>query len=154
MQRKLKTAAALLLVLLVASQFVRPAPNTASAPGPDDINVKHPVPPRVLALLKNACYDCHSNNTVYPWYAEVQPLGWWLAHHVNEGKRHLDFSAFGTYPAKRAASKLNDLVNELEQHSMPLKSYTWMHPAARLTPEEIKLVTDWAEGLEDELTPP
>ena len=154
MKRKLKITGGLLFALLGAIQFVQPARNTAAGPGPDDINVKHPVPPPVLSLLQGACYDCHSNNTVYPWYARVQPVGWWLARHVQDGRRHLDFSAFGTYPPKRAASKLNDLVNELEQHSMPLPSYTWMHPAARLTPAQVKLITDWAEGLEDEISPP
>lgn len=154
MKRFFRRATLILLVLLVAIQFWHPARNVATAPGPNDINVKHPVPPKVQALLKNACYDCHSNNTHYPWYASVQPVSWWLTSHVNEGKRRLDFSEFGSYTPKHAVSKLSDIVNELEQHSMPLKSYTWMHPAARLTPEEIKLVTDWAEGLQDELAPP
>ena len=154
MKRFFRRAAIGLFVVLVAVQFWHPARNEATAPGPNDINVKHPVPPRVQLLLQHACYDCHSNHTHYPWYASVQPVAWWLTKHVNDGKRHLDFSEFGAYTPKRAASKLSDLVNEVEEHSMPLKSYTWMHPEARLTPEEIKLITDWADGLQDELAPP
>ena len=64
------------MVLFLAVQFWRPVRNEAAAPGPNDINVKHPVPANVQALLKRACYDCHSNNTRYPWYAEVQPVRW------------------------------------------------------------------------------
>ena len=140
-------------VLLGALQFVRPARNSATAPGADDINVKYPVPANVQGLLQRACYDCHSNNTHYPWYANVQPVGWWLTRHVNDGKRHLNFSAFGAYTAKRAASKLGEISDEVAQHSMPLKSYTWMHPEARLTAAEIKLISDWADALHDEIAP-
>ncbi|MDB6115389.1 MAG: hypothetical protein JWQ62_2334 [Lacunisphaera sp.] len=154
MKKFFRRAALVLLVLLGAMQFWHPARNVAASPGPNDINVRHPVPPRVQALLQRACYDCHSNNTHYPWYASVQPVSWWLTSHVNDGKRHLDFSEYGAYPPKRAASKAGAIADEVDQHSMPLTSYTWMHPEARLTPEEIKLIVDWAEGLQDELTPP
>lgn len=141
------------VVLLAAAQLVRPEKNLSAASGPNDIAVKHPVPPKVLAVLHRACYDCHSNHTRYPWYAEVQPAGWWLNWHVSEGKRHLNFSEFGAYPAKRAGKKLDELIDEVEQHTMPLRSYTWVHRDARLTPEEVKLLTAWAEDLHDGLAP-
>jgi hypothetical protein len=142
-----------LLLLFVAAQFWRPARNAAAAPGPNDINVKHPVPAKVQALLQRACYDCHSNNTHYPWYAAVQPVRWWLDGHINEGKQHLDFSDFGSYTAKRAAKRLEEVDDEVTDHRMPLPSYIWMHPAARLTPDEIKLLANWAESLRDEIAP-
>ena len=154
MKRKLQLGCAILLVGLIAIQFVQPARNEAAAPGPNDLMARQPVPAAVAALLKRACYDCHSNNTRYPWYAAVQPVGWWLAWHVNDGKRHLDFSAFGTYPAKRASSKLGEIADEVSTHGMPLKSYTWAHPEARLTPAEIKLIADWAEARQDALASP
>jgi hypothetical protein len=153
MKRFLRRALPVLLGLFALLQFWRPARNEAAAPGPDDINVKHPVPANVQGLLQRACYDCHSNHTHYPWYANVQPVSWWLTSHVNDGKRHLDFSAFGAYTAKRAASKLGEISDEVSQHSMPLASYTLMHPEARLTAAEIKLITDWADALHDELAP-
>lgn len=143
-----------LAVLLAAAQLVRPDKNLAAGPGPDDIAVKHPVPAKVLTVLRQACYDCHSNNTHYPWYAEVQPVGWWLRWHVNDGKRHLNFSEFGSYTAKRAGNKLDQIIEEVEQRAMPLRSYTWMHAEARLSPEEVKLLADWAEALRDEISPP
>jgi hypothetical protein len=150
----LKKIALLLLALVVAAQFIRPAKNVSAAAGPNDIATKHTVPANVSALLKRACYDCHSNNTKYPWYAEVQPAGWWLAEHVNDGKRHLNFSEFAAYPAKRAKAKVGEIVDEIEEQKMPLKSYTWMHPEARLTVEETKLLIAWAEDLEAKITVP
>lgn len=154
MKRKLQLAGVVLLVLLIAIQFVKPAWNQSAVASPHDIRTKHAVPADVAALLRRACYDCHSNNTHYPWYAAVQPVGWWLTRHVNDGKRHLDFSEFSTYTTKRAKSKLGEIIEEVESHGMPLKSYTWLHPEARLTPAEIKLITDWAEGLQEEIAAP
>jgi hypothetical protein len=142
------------VLLLVAAQFVRPAKNQAAAIGPNDITVKHPVPADVLRVLRRACYDCHSNHTHYPWYAAVQPVGWWLDWHVTEGKQHMNFSEFGGYPTKRARNKLDEIIDEVEQHTMPLRSYVWVHREARLTPEEIKLLTGWADSLRDEIAPP
>lgn len=153
MQRKLQLAGVVVLSVLIAIQFVRPALNQSAGPGPNDIAAKHPVPADVAALLRRACYDCHSNNTRYPWYAAVQPVGWWLASHVNDGKRHLNFSEFSTYSPKRAGDKLDEIIDEVEQKHMPLKSYTWAHPEARLTPEEIKLIVTWAEDLVAEVGP-
>ena len=140
-------------VLLIAAQFVRPEKNLSVGTSPNDLSVKHPPGAEVQNLLQRACYDCHSNRTFYPWYAEVQPLGWWLAYHVNDGKRHLNFSEFGTYTVKRSVSKLEQISDEVSQHAMPLPSYTWAHPEARLTPAEIKQLTDWADGLRDEIAP-
>ncbi len=143
-----------LLILLVAAQFYRPTRNLSAVAGPNDINAKHPVPPAVQGLLERACYDCHSNNTKYPWYAEVQPVRWWLDSHIKDGKRHLDFSEFGAYTAKRASRKLKQTAEQVEQGEMPLPSYTWMHPEARLTPAEVKLLADWARATEKTVAVP
>lgn len=143
-----------LVVVLAAAQFVRPQKNLSAGTDPNDINVRHPVPAAVQAVLRRACYDCHSNHTRYPWYAEVQPVGWWLNQHVSNARRHLNFSEFGSYPAKRAAKKMERVAAEVEDHTMPLKSYTWLHAGARLTPAEIKLLVDWAESVQKEITGP
>jgi hypothetical protein len=142
-----------LLAILVGAQFIHPEKNVAPAGGPNDISARHPVPSDVQGLLQRACYDCHSNRTYYPWYAEIQPVGWWLASHVNDGKRHLNFSEFGTYSAKRTVSKLDEISEDVSQHAMPLQSYTWAHPEARLTPAEVNRLADWAENLRDEIAP-
>jgi hypothetical protein len=142
-----------LVVGLVVIQFIHPARNVASGPSPDDLSVKHPVPPDVRRTLEQACYDCHYDTTRYPWYASVQPVAWWLNYHVRAGKRHLNFSQFGTYPAKNAARKLGAISEEVRQGDMPLPSYTWLHPEARLTAEQKNQLTAWAESLRDQIAP-
>lgn len=134
-----------LAVVFAAIQFVRPAKNLSPAVGPNDITAKVAVPAEVQGVLTKACYDCHSDHTRYPWYAEVQPVGWWLASHIKDGKRHLNFSEFGAYDAKRAQRKLQQTAHELNEHTMPLESYLWIHRDAILTAAEIKLVADWTE---------
>lgn len=147
----LKKLLVVCVLVLVAVQFIRPEKNISAVVSGNDITLKHPVPSEVKSILRRACYDCHSNQTHYPWYAEVQPAAWWLDRHVKNGKRSLNFSEFAAYPAKRAAKKLLAVTDEVEHRDMPLKSYTWMHPEARLTPEEITLLTEWAEKLSEEI---
>lgn len=144
MKKKILTA---FLLLLGAAQFIRPERNQGAVAGPGFIGAKHPVPPDVAKVLQHACYDCHSNYTAYPWYASIQPVGWWLAWHVRDGRRHLNLSEFVTYTDKRAGRKLDEIVDEVKEGGMPLPSYTWMHPEARLTAAEKKLLTDWAQAM-------
>ena len=140
-------------VLLVDLQFF-PAPrHSGEADGPQDIDHHYTVPADVHRVLAAACYDCHSNHTDYPWYANVQPVGWWLAHHVTEGRRPLNFSEFGTYGTHRAARALDLIADQVDAGDMPLRSYTWMHPAARLTAGQRKKIVDWAQDLHDKLAP-
>jgi Haem-binding domain len=146
-------ALVVLLLGLILLQFWRPPRNFAAGASPNDIAAKYPVPADVAALLRRACYDCHSNRTQYPWYAAVQPVRWWLDSHINDGKRHLNFSEFAGYSAKRAKSKIGEVADEVDQRHMPLRSYTWMHPEARLTPEEIRLLVAWAEDLQENINP-
>ena len=143
-----------LVVLLLALQAFRPAKNvSATAPftGKDDITVLFPTPPEVRQILAVSCYDCHSNQTHYPWYAEVQPVGWWLASHVNEARRELNFAEFGGYARKRQMKKLEAVVDEVRDGGMPLKSYTFIHRDAKLTDQQIAALTAWAEGLQDKI---
>jgi hypothetical protein len=141
-----------LAAVAVAIQFVRPAKNDTPA-GPDDLAAKYPPPPAVKQILETACYDCHSNRTRYPWYAQLQPTGWWLASHINDGKRELNFSEFAAYAEHRRAKKLQAISDEVTDHSMPLKSYTWIHRDAKLTDAQIKLIAEWAESLAEKIEP-
>ena len=140
-----------LAVAVIAIQFVRPAKNLSPAVGPNDITAMVAVPAEVQRVLARACYDCHSDNTRYPWYAQVQPVGWWLASHIHDGKRHLNFSEFGAYDAKIAARKLRGVARTVNSGFMPLHSYTWIHRDAILTSAEKKLVADWAEAARAQL---
>src|SRR5690606_36909495 len=89
----------------------------------------------------------HSNNTVYPWYTNIQPIGWWMASHINEGKEELNFSTFGTYAKERADHKLEEIIEVLDEGTMPLQSYLWMHGDAAVTQEESQLITAWIISL-------
>ena len=132
-------------LVLIAIQFIRPARNISSQLLATDITKTVKTSDSVQTVLKKACYDCHSNNTNYPWYANIQPVGWFLANHVSEGKRKLNFSEFGSYPQRKQSSKLNNIANEIQDDGMPLSSYRLIHKKARLTAIEKSLVIKWAQ---------
>lgn len=136
-----------LLVILVIIQFIRPSKNISSSPGEADISLVYSMPEEVHDVLKKKCYDCHSNNTHYPWYYNIQPVGWWMAAHVNEGKEHLDFSSFKNYDAKKAAHKIEELSESVNEGWMPLESYLWIHKEAKVEPAEVTAINNWIKSL-------
>ncbi len=136
-----------ILGALVFIQIFRPERNVQAGVAANDITRVTEVPADVQGILKKACYDCHSNNTVYPWYMNVQPVAWWLARHVDEGKRELNFSAFGEYSAKKQLHKLQEIHKEVEEGDMPLSSYTLMHSGARLSKAEQQRLIAWSDSL-------
>ena len=99
--------------------------------------------PEVATILKNACYDCHSNQPTYPWYTSIAPVSWWIKNHINEGSKHLNFSIWQTYTVKRKDHKLEECVEMIEEGEMPMNSYTWMHQEAKLTDAQKQLLIDW-----------
>lgn len=109
------------------------------------------VPENVLGILKNSCYDCHSNNTRYPWYVNIQPLGWLMANHIKDGKADLNFSEFGTYSKRKQANKLRAIAESIKEGSMPISSYTIMHAEAKLNEENKKLIMDWVSHTKDSM---
>lgn len=146
----MKTGKKILLILLgvfVVMQFFRITKTNAPVVASNDfITITNPNT-EIRTLLESACYDCHSNQTRYPWYAEVAPVSWWLQDHVNEGKEHLNFSVWGTYSDKRADHKLEECAEEVEHAEMPLNSYTWTHSDAKLTAEQRELLEDFFNAL-------
>jgi len=143
-----------LLIVFAAVQFIRPAPNLAPAEGPNDVTTRFPVSPAVRQILESACYDCHSNRTRYPWYAYVEPVGWYLARHIEAVKRHLNFSELAIEKPERIARQLDHAVYEVQEGTMPLAYYRILHPDSRLTPAQIQLFVDWAEAAHRSLAPP
>lgn len=135
----------IVLLALIVIQFFHPAKNQSTELLNSDITKVMPVSDEVLNLLKTSCYDCHSNSTNYPWYSSIQPIAWWLSRHVNEGKKHLNFSEFGLYNTKKARHKLDETVEVLEENEMPLKSYTIIHQDAKLTAEQKAVIVKWAK---------
>ena len=148
MKKKIFIAFAVVLVLI---QFLRPAKNVSSTKSSADISTVYRVPDEVNLILEKACNDCHSNNTIYPWYAEVQPVAWWLNNHVNEGKGELNFSEFATYTPARQYHKLEEIKEVIDEGEMPLGSYTVIHTNAKLTDAEKQTLTAWSEGIRNEM---
>ena len=141
-----------LLVVFIAMQFFRPAINTNTKELQNDFEKRMNVPTDVAALLKTACYDCHSNNTRYPWYANLQPVGWLLAKHIKDGKVALNFSEFSNYSERRQLSKLKAIRNSVKDGSMPITAYTLMHRYATLSTQNRALFLQWTLKIIDSLS--
>lgn len=138
-----KKIAAVSVGLLVLAQLIRVDKTPPEAQG------EIPAPPEVRQILTRACYDCHSNQTTWPWYTNVAPVSWWISNHVHEGRRHLDFTQWDTYPAKRRKKKMEETRELVEKGEMPMPSYLWVHDEAKLSEQDKKTLIDWAKGLED-----
>ncbi len=145
------------LVLLILGgiflilQFFRGEYNNGELKGENDIYHVVEIPEDVDAILTKACFDCHSNHTEYPWYAQIQPIGWWINDHVEDGNEELNFSEFASMKTKGQLHKLHECIEMLEDNEMPLDSYTWIHSDAKLTPEEKEKVIAWAKKSQDEI---
>ncbi len=150
MSRK-KKILLVILIVLIGIQFIQPARNKSGQVLSTDMVTLYKMPDDVHAVLKVACYDCHSNNTNYPWYTYVQPVGWILANHIHNGKKELNFSAFGSYTLRRQRSKLKSIADQVKDGDMPLYSYTIMHKNTRLTEAQKRLIIDWAQKTKDSL---
>jgi hypothetical protein len=136
-----------LAAVVAVIQFVRPERNDSTDITTADLSRLYSVPPEIKSILEKSCYDCHSNRTRYPWYAEIQPVGWWLNSHIQEGKEHLNFSEFGAYPGKKADHKLEEIEEAVTEGWMPLGSYVWIHRDAQLHPEQAQAIAAWAHSL-------
>lgn len=141
-----------LFIVFIVIQFIRPAHNTSGQVLPTDITKTINVPDKILDVFKNSCYDCHSNDTRYPWYVNIQPMGWIMADHIKTGKANLNFSEFGSYSKRKQANKLRSLAETINDGSMPISSYTIMHTDAKLSEENKKLITGWVAKTRDSLS--
>lgn len=139
-------------VVFIAIQFIQPAKNKSAQLLPTDITRVYHVPDTVQSILKTSCFDCHSNNTNYPWYFNIQPLAWFMANHIKDGKADLNFSDFGSYSQHHQRSKLKAIADQVNDGDMPLSSYTLLHKNAILSKEKKALIEDWATNTRDSLT--
>ena len=143
MKPRFKTILLILVGVLVLSQLV---PVDRSVPEVDpaqDFLTAVNAPAEMASLIKDACYDCHSYQTKYPWYAKVSPVSFWIQGHINGGREHLNFSEWTAYPAEKAAHKLEECYEEVEELHMPMKSYTWLHPEAKLSEAQVGAMAQW-----------
>ena len=140
-----------LLAAFIIIQFFHPAKNQSTEILSTDISKNFPVPEDVKIILAKACNDCHSNNTVYPWYNNIQPVAWWLNNHVIDGKRHLNFSEFTSFRVARQYKRMNDCIETMKKNEMPLDSYTWIHKNAILTDAEKQTIYNWCNTVRDSI---
>lgn len=146
-----KKAIPLLLIAVVGIQFMPTTRNQNNEVLESDFTNTFIVPHNVQNLLKNSCYDCHSNNTNYHWYHKIQPVSWLLENHIKEGKKQLNFSEFDTYSERKQKSKLKSIINQIKEDEMPLWSYTLIHKDAKLSDVDKKLLISWMNKLKDSL---
>lgn len=151
MKKFFKRFLIVLLIALVIIQFFRPEKNKSDGPFPNDITTKYEVPAPVLEILKVACYDCHSSNTHYPWYCEIQPVAWWMDGHIKDGKRNLNFSEFTSYRLRKQFNRFEGTAELVKKDEMPLSSFTWMHKDAKLSAEQKQLIEDWSGRMQDSM---
>ncbi len=137
-KRALKIMMVLLVVFFIASQFVPVA--RSNAPVENEISA----PAEVKAILKRSCYDCHSNETVWPWYSYVAPMSWLVAHDVEEGREEMNFSRWDRYSDKKKRKKISECWEEVEEGEMPLWFYLPLHPKARLSKIDLEVLRQWA----------
>jgi hypothetical protein len=141
----------IVIAILVIIQFFHPKKNLGPSPSPNAIAAAYATPDSVQQVLAVACYDCHSNNTRYPWYNNVQPVAWWLNGHVQDGKKELNFDEFKTFTPRRQYNKMKELIHEIRDDGMPLDSYTLIHKDALLSPAQKDMLISWAEGIRHQM---
>ena len=147
----LKIIAWLALVALVVIQFFPIILNESDYVPQSDFMVENQVPATIKNRLQVSCYDCHSNNTDYPWYSKIQPAAWFLEDHIQEGKDELNFNEWAEYSDRRKNSKLRSIISQIEEDEMPLDSYTLIHKDAILSDEDKRVIIDYMTALKDSL---
>ena len=151
MRKVFKTIGWALLITLVVIQFFRPKKNIHPGDQPNAITKKFLVTADVKTILDKACMDCHSNNTRYPWYYNIQPVAWWLADHVNHGKKELNFDEFTNRRPRFQYRRMQQTIDLVKDGEMPLDSYTWTHKDANLTEDEKTKIYHWAKSVRSAL---
>lgn len=153
MKKAIRRTGLLLLAALAVIQFFQTEKNiNATASGvANDISTIYTVPEEVKSILQTSCYDCHSNNSNYPWYDNIQPVSWWLKHHIDEGRSEINFNEFASYRIRRQYKKLEEIVEQVKKDEMPLSSYTLIHRNAKLSQEKILILSKWATSLRDSI---
>ncbi len=143
MKKLLRYGLYALAAALVAIQFIRIDKSVPEYNAADDFLTFAGAPAEVAGLMKTACYDCHSYETKYPWYSHVAPVSWWLKGHIDEGREHLNYSTYGSRSLEKRADMVEESGEAVMEGWMPLDSYKWSHPEARLSDAQRKLIGDW-----------
>ena len=143
-----RVIAALSIIVLIGIQFYRPGKNVQKKSLYNDFLRNEKAPENIAGLIKNSCYNCHSDYTDYYWYDHIAPASWYVDNHIKEAKSHLNFSKWRRMDYRDKRANLSRIVTELNEDKMPLASYTIMHPEAKLTEDEKKKIIDWLYTIE------
>lgn len=146
-----KIIAIILLVVFVGIQFIPVDLNQSNSIPRTDFMMVNDVPKGIKDKLQVSCYDCHSNNTKYPWYNKIQPIAWFLEDHIEEGKAELNFNEWDSLSNRRKVSKLRSIIKQVESGEMPLDSYTLIHKDAKFSEAEKEEIISWITQLKDSL---
>lgn len=146
MSRFLRWAGISLIVLFIALQFVRPAKTNPTNDQTRALHNQTEMSSEVAAVLQRACYDCHSNDTRWPWYSNVAPMSWFVIDHVNHGRRFLNFSNWANYDKQQKATHLQLIGDTVRLNMMPMSSYTLIHRDAHLSEEDKRLIAEWVKA--------
>lgn len=130
----------------VIAQFWRPARTNPAVDQAQTIQAHLQVSPEVAAIFDRSCQDCHSNTTRWPWYTNVAPVSWFIVDHVNEGRKEMNLSEWGTFTPRKKERRLEEMCEQVEDGAMPLSTYTPLHPGSKLSPADVKLLCDWAKA--------
>ena len=139
----LKRAAIAVIILFVVAQAIRPNMTNPATDESRTLQAKAQVRPEVYAIMERSCNDCHSNKTSWPWYSQITPVSWYLARHVQQGRRELNVSDWAKYDTRRATRKLDEICDQVNRGEMPINSYLLLHPSAKLSDADKKALCDW-----------
>lgn len=137
-----------LVAVFIILQFIRPEKNVGNFSA-HKIAQHFAVPSGAKTILQRSCYDCHTNTTIYPWYAEIQPAGWYLAKHIRDGKRGLNFDEYMSYRLVKQYRRFKDIIDQVENDEMPLPSYLLIHRYAKLSVSEKNELIQWCTAMRD-----
>jgi hypothetical protein len=136
----------IIVAVFVLAQLYRPTMTNPPVDPGRTIQVHAQVPPQVDSILRRSCYDCHSNETRYPWYSKMAPSSWLLSSDINEGRQNVNFSNWAAYDPARAAKKLGGIAKEVQGGDMPPWYYLPLHPPAKLSAADKQTVVSWAKS--------
>ena len=141
----------ILVLVFIGIQFISTTNNSSNDVLDIDFSSTLHAPNDVMLIFEISCYDCHSNNTNYPWYNKIQPIKWIMANHIKSGKKELNMSEFGAYSNRRKKSKLKSISKQIENEEMPLSSYLVLHRDAKISEKDKKRIIDWVNKKRDSL---
>ncbi len=151
LKKLLKWFVIVLAVAFVAAQFIRPARVNPPVVESQTIFATGKVPQDVRAIIDRSCNDCHTNTVVWPWYSEIAPVSWLVVDDVEEGRKELNFSTWGTSTPRRQAKKLEEICEQVKEGEMPLEKYVFLHSTAKLSEADRQRLCEWSKAFRAEI---